>query len=400
MDMSVNVNYISDWMSIEPYFWTKDEIGELSKEWSIKSNTRNFTLDVYNFHWEFTNPQQILATPFKSGWLNVLVINKHGLMERDYLTLLDRLEDLDADTKVLIVIAKHTEDYFMLNETRTSTTLLERIEKMKGVKIVWDIPFINYPNFIFSNKVALQSYYNNEVFPGEMFFYGSDIFKGYHKGYRVGLHINKLTDRVRMGLAKHFHTNENNKLKFTINTIPTHNHRYSPLLNYTSPYFNPQLTNHGQTNGIHGNSYTHQFIEHTIHSQMEVVYETFTIISPYLHLIKFNEKTTKLLYLGKPFIHTDPMAHRLMESNMLTPYRSLYTDELWDIYSNWDISKPIPITDSIWIPALIRNIEWIRDMEDSEWKERIELAMGIANENREYCNRCIFDTHLREHLKF
>jgi hypothetical protein len=400
MDMSVNVNYIADWMSIEPYFWTKDEVGELSNEWSIKSATRNFTLDEYNFHWEFTNPQQILSTPFKPGWLNVLLITKHGLTESDYGSLLDRLEGLDEGTKVLIVIAKHTEDYFMLNETRTSTTLLERIEKMRGVKVVWDIPFINYTNFKFSNKVALQSYYNNEVFPGEMFFYGGEVFSGYPKRHRVGLHINKLTDRVRIGLAKHFLTNENIGLKFTTNTSPTHNQRYLPLLNYTSPHFNPYLSNSGQNNGIHNNSYTHQFIEHTIHSQMEVVYETFTIISPHLHLIKFNEKTTKLLYLGKPFIHTDPLAHKLMEMNSLTPYRSLYTDELWDIYSNWDISKRIDGNDSSWIPALIRNIEWLRDMKDSEWQERIEVANTIATDNRRYCNELIFVTHLREHLKF
>lgn len=398
--MSVNVNYIADWMSIEPYFWTKDEIKEISKEWSIKSNTCNFTLDGYNFNWEFTNPQQICEIPFKVGWLNVLVISRNGIMEGDYLSLLDRLENLSEGTKVLIVIAKHTEDYFMLNEVRTSDEILKRIEKMSGVKIVWDIPLINYNNFQFSNKVALQSYYNNPVFPGEMFFYGSGIFKEYPKRNRVGLHINKLTDRVRMELAKHFITNDKVELKFTTNTIPTHNKSVLPLLNYTSPFFNPNVSNPIQNNGMHPLSYTHQFIEHTIHSQMEVVYETFPVVSPYLHLIKFNEKTIKLLYLGKPFIHTDPLAHRLMENNLLTPYRSLYTDELWDIYFNWDISKPIPITERSWISPLIRNIEWLRDMKDSEWKERIEVAMGIANENREYCNHLIFDTHLREHLKF
>jgi hypothetical protein len=396
----MDINYIADWMSIEPYFWTKDEVSELSRQWSIKSATRNFVLDGYNFHWEYTNPQQILFTPFKEGWLNVLVINKHGLMESDYLTLLDRLEGLEADTKVLIVIGKHTEDYFMHNDVRESDELLVRIGKIKRVKVIWDIPFISYNNFTFSNKVGVQSYYNNEIFPGEMFFYGNEVFTKHPKRHRVGLHINKLTDRVRMGLAKHFLTNENKNLKFTTNTLPTHNRIYSPLLNYTSPFFNPQLANPNQNNGIHGNSYTHQFIEHTIHSQMEVVYETFTIISPHLHLIKFNEKTTKLLYLGKPFIHTDPLAHKLMEVNHLTPYRSLYTDELWDIYSNWDISKPIEQKDSSWIPALIRNIEWIRDIEDSEWNTKIEVAMGIANKNREYCNNLIFDTHLREHLKF
>ena len=398
--MDINVNFIADWQSIEPYFWTKDEIKNISRLWSSNHTTRNFKLDEYNFHWEFTNPQEILSTPFKAGWINVLLITKHGLMESDYLALLDRLEGLDEGTKVLIIIAKHTEDYFIHNEVRESDELLLRIEKMKGVKIVWDIPFINYTIFKFSNKVALQSYYNNEVFPGEMFFYGSEVFKEHPKGHRVGLHINKLTDRVRISLAKHFLQNDKVELKFTTNTIPTHNKVHLPLLNYTSPYFNPYLSNSGQNNGIHKDSYTHQFIEHTIHSQMEVVYETFTIISPYLHLIKFNEKTTKLLYLGKPFIHTDPLAHKLMEMNGLTPYRSLYTDELWDIYSNWNISKPIEQYDSSWIPALIHNIEWIRDMKDSEWKERIEVAMGIANENREYCNHLIFDTHLREHLKF
>jgi hypothetical protein len=397
--MDINVNFIADWQSIEPYFWTKDEIKNISRLGSSNHTTRNFRLDGYNFLWEYNNLTHITTSTFRPGWVNVLLISI-GVMESDYLPLLDRLEGLDETTKVLIVVAKHTEDYFMLNETRTSTTLLERIEKMKGVKIIWDIPLIKYNNFIFSNKVALQSYYNNGQFPGEIFFYGSEVFKHHPKKHRVGLHINKLTDRVRIGLAKHFLQNDKVELKFTTNTSPTHNQRYSPLLNYTSPHFNPQLANPNQNNGIHNNSYTHQFLEHTIHSQMEVVYETFPIVSRHLHLIKFNEKTIKLLYLGKPFIHTDPLAHKLMEGNHLTPYRSLYSDELWDIYTNWDISKPIEQYDSSWIPALIRNIEWLRDMSDSEWKERIEVAMGIADENREYCNGIIFDTHLREHLKF
>ena len=396
----MDINYIADWMSIEPYFWTKDEIGEISKEWSNKSDTRNFQIDGHNFVWEYGHTSQISTSEFKKGCINILVLSIPGISELDYYSLLDRLEGLEDDTKVVIVITKHTEDYFMLNEVRTSTTLLERIGKMRGVKVIWDIPFIQYTNFTFSNKVGIQSYYNNGVFPGEIFFCGYDVFANHPKKHRVGLHINKLTDRVRMGLAKHFLTNEDTKLKFTANTSPKWNKIALPLLNYTSPFFNPNLYSQQQNNGVNGNTYIHQFIEHTIHSQMEVVYETFTIISPYLHLIKFNEKTIKLLYLGKPFIHTDPLAHRLMEGNMLTPYRSLYTDELWDIYSNWDISKRIDEKDSSWIPALIRNIEWLRDMKDSEWKERIEVANTIATENRRYCNELIFATHLREHLKF
>ena len=397
--MDINVNLAANWQSIEPYFWTKDEIKNISRLWSSNHTTRNFRLDGYNFVWEYNHPTHISTITFKTGWVNVLLISI-GVMESDYLTLLDRLDRLDDNTKVVIVITKHTEDYFMHNAVRESTTLLERIAKMKGVKVIWDIPFIGYNNFTFSNKVALQSYYNNGQFPGEIFFYGGEVFKHHPKKHRVGLHINKITDRVRIALAKHFLQNDKVELKFTTNTLPTYNKVHLPLLNYTSPHFNPQLDNPNQNNGVNRNTYTHQFLEHTIHSQMEVVYETFPIISPYLHLIKFNEKTIKLLYLGKPFIHTDPLAHKLMEGNHLTPYRSLYTDELWDIYSNWDISKPIPMTDSSWIPALIRNIEWIRDMSDSEWQDRIELAMGIANENREYCNGLIFDTHLRDYLKF
>ena len=397
--MDINVKLIADWQSIEPYFWTKDEIKNISRLWSSNHTTRNFRLDGYNFVWEYNHPTHISTITFKTGWVNVLLISI-GVIESDYFTLLDSLEGLDENTKVVIVITKHTEDYFMNHAVRESTTLLERIAKMKGVKVIWDIPLIKYNNFTFSNKVALQSYYNNGQFPGEIFFYGGEVFKHHPKKHRVGLHINKVTDRVRIALAKHFLQNDKVELKFTTNTLPTHNKVHLPLLNYTSPHFNPQLANPNQNNGVNGNTYTHQFLEHTIHSQMEVVYETFPIISPYLHLIKFNEKTIKLLYLGKPFIHTDPLAHKLMEVNHLTPYRSLYTDELWDIYSNWDISRPIPMTDSIWIPALIRNIEWIRDMSDSEWKERIELAMSIANENREYCNGLIFDTHLRDYLKF
>jgi hypothetical protein len=39
-----------------------------------------------------------------------------------------------------------------------------------------------------------------------------------------------------------------------------------------------------------------------------------------------------------------------------------------------------------YLPLLQRNIEWLLDMEDSEWKERLELANTLAMKNKEIVN--------------
>ena len=66
-------------------------------------------------------------------------------------------------------------------------------------------------------------------------------------------------------------------------------------------------------------------------------------------------KTIKHLYLGKPFIHIDPIAHGLMKKNNMIPYKSLFTNELWDFYENFDTNTLLKNVDFTWCDLLIAN---------------------------------------------
>jgi hypothetical protein len=84
----------------------------------------------------------------------------------------------------------------------------------------------------------------------------------------------------------------------------------------------------------------------------------------------------------------------------LEGYRSLYTDELWELYSNWDMMDFLVLKEGwdSYLPLLQRNIEWLLDMEDSEWKERLELANTVAMKNKEVVNNLVYNHSLLPYL--
>jgi hypothetical protein len=106
----------------------------------------------------------------------------------------------------------------------------------------------------------------------------------------------------------------------------------------------------------------------------------------------------KQLFLSKPFIHADPAAHSLFLANGLTPYRSLYTDELWAMYEGYD-NRNLLLTNRSesniwWIKMLEKNIEWLLTMDSVEWNERISEANRVAMENRRVIDGYIFNQSL------
>jgi len=51
-----------------------------------------------------------------------------------------------------------------------------------------------------------------------------------------------------------------------------------------------------------------------------------------------------------------------------------------------------------YLPLLQRNIEWLLDMEDSEWKERLELANRVAMKNQVIVNDLVYNHSLLPYL--
>ena len=381
--------------SRECYFWTKEELSfiEETHPMFFKSNGANpnvfdfkgYEVTLYRGQWH-----RILNDGFDSvGDVNIIVIDHGAIATSEIESIIAGIKK-NPENK-FIIVGKNVEDYWLLSDTRTSDDLFKRIGELNNLTVIWDVDGVNYNNMFFEPKVNFHNYYNNSTFPGYMFINGSDIFHKLPKEHRIGIHLNKITDKVRKWLFDTYTNNYNPNLFFT-----SRKHR-----NIDSFIFDNEL---GSTNGggVTKEWYNAQFIELTTKTSMEVIYETFTTTSEHRWLLKWNEKTIKQLFLSKPFIHADPAAHSLFKVNGLKAYRSLFTDELWDMYEEYDNKELLLMNRSeqsvYWSEALERNIEWLLGMDSSDWEIRIEEANKVAIQNRKIIEGYLFNESLFKYV--
>lgn len=379
----------------ECYFWTREELSFIEE-----TNLRLFKADgpdtnVFEFKgYEVTIYRGQWYRMLNEGFDNVndvtiIVMDNGAIRPADFEIIMTGIKK--NPEKKFIIVGKNVEDYWLVTNTRTSDDLFKQIEQLPNLKVIWDVDGVNYNNMFFEPKVNFHNYYNNNTFPGYMFINGSDIFHKLPKEYRMGIHLNKITDRVRKWLFDTYSNNSNPNLFFTSRT-----HR-----NLETFIFDNELgTSSG--NGVTQQWYNAQFIELTTKSQMEVIYETFTTTAEHRWLLKWNEKTIKQLFLSKPFIHADPAAHSLFKVNGLNAYRSLYTDELWDMYEEYDNGTLLLTNRSEskiwWNEALARNIEWLLTMNTNDWELRISEANRVAIHNRGIIEGYIFNQSLFKYV--
>ena len=377
--------------SRECYFWTKEELSFIEETYPMyfKSNGPNPNIFEFKGH-EVTlyrgQWHRMLNEGFdNAGDINIIVIDHGAIAPSESESIIAGIKK-NPENK-FIIGGKNVEDYWVVSHTRTSDDLFKQIGELPNLKVIWDVDGVNYNNMFFEPKVNFHNYYNNNTFPGYMFINGSDIFHKIPKEYRIGIHLNKITDKVREWLSNTYSTNSNANLFFT-----SRKHR-----NRESFVFDNELpTTTGP--GVTQQWYNAQFIELTTKSEMEIIYETFTTTCEHRWLLKWNEKTIKLLFLSKPFIHSDPAAHSLFKVNGLKAYRSLFMDELWDIYEAFDNQTLLLMNRSemkiYWSEALERNINWLLDMDSEEWKGRIMEANKVAIENRGVIEGYLFNQSL------
>jgi hypothetical protein len=380
----------------ECYFWTKEELSfiEETNPMLFKSNGPNpnifefkgHEVSLYRGYW-----YGMLKEGFDNnvGDVNIIVIDQGAIPPSDMETIIAGIKK--NPEKKFIIVGKNVEDYWLVDNTRTSDDIFKQIGELPNLKVIWDVEGVNYNNMFFEPKVNFHNYYNRIAFPGFMFINGSDIFHKLPKEYRIGLHLNKITDKVREWLFNTYSINPNLNLFFT-----SRKHRNSDTIIFD----NELPTTNGD--GVTQNWYNAQFIELTTKSEMEIIYETFTTTCEHRWLLKWNEKTIKQLFLSKPFIHSDPAAHSLFKVNGLKAYRSLFTDELWAIYESFDNQTLLLINESgneiWWSGALERNINWLLDMDTTEWNSRISEANEVAKENRRIIEGCIFNQSLFHYI--
>ena len=385
----------------ECFLWTRKEI-ESIELWNTERDKFGNRIFQINNHTIKLVTANIADSYSKEGYneeylseINVLIIYgalpKYENEEESYSYKLLHSIKKHPDKK-FVIITKHPEDYWLDNSLMQSNFLLTNINhNYKNVRVIWDIDLPEYrPAFHFHPKMVFHHYHNNEAFSG------GHVFENFRpvwkklgkKNYRMGYHTNKVTVRLRKFLFDTFNSIDSPHLFFT-NTSKF----------YHTP-FDSTISN-GVTSNINGSKglwYVKQFVDMTVESDMEVVYETSTMGGPFNYLYKWTEKTIKLLMLGKPFIHTDPIAHILMSHFGMKPYESLYTKELWDYYNEFDISSIYHELKGLdvdrWFTLLEENINWLLTLSDEEWERRIEEANRVADINQAHYTELVYNTSL------
>jgi hypothetical protein len=372
----------------ECFFWTKEELSFIEESQPNTFKLTSSNPDIVSFKGNTLrifrkNRYNLINGIFEPDSDIILIVLFFGtLTYEDFRKFISNIKN--NPEKKFVIVGKNVEDYWICMENRVSDNLLKEIGGLDNVSVIWDVAGVNYKNFYFEPKVTFHNYYNNPTFFGYMFINGSELFHRLSKEHRIGIHINKITDKARIWLFKTYSVNNHSNLFFTSRKHINDN------------IFSNEIS--ADINGVTNNWYFDQFIELTTKSQMEIVYETFTTTAEHNWLLKWNEKTIKLLFLAKPFIHLDPSAHSLFKPNGLKPYRSLYTDELWNMYEEYDNQKLLLINRSEsniwWREALERNIEWLLNMDMIEWKRRIKEANDTAKENRRIIDGYLFNQSL------
>ena len=380
----------------ETLFWTLDELKEIESVGTfniMKSQVYNFVLNGCNFIVdkrleEFINGNKVDQIEFIEDGINVIVFER-------YYPFSDVKKVFENNDKYKFLIINKTLEGHWLVAQHEIKELFSLIESRNNIKVLWDIPNHNFKNFIFDPKLHIQNYYNQPfAFPYGLFLYGNDVFKREPNKKRIGIHFNKVHNKFRKSIYENYINNTDNNLFFTVNNECSNNFEGNITTNYLSPMFNPNLQIHGLSYHV----YIDGFLNLNIKSEMEVVYETSTTTADTKEEIKWNEKTIKHLFLGKPFIHMDPVAHKLMEINGFKPYHSLYTNELLDIYNNVDMSILLKDQEHYWLGSLIKNIDWLTNMDEDEWRNRIQESNKIADENKKRVLDLIFNTSLLKYI--
>lgn len=367
----------------EPYFWTKNEIEQVENNDVFALNKhKSFNINGIDFTLKNNTPQNL---EFQNDGINIIILN-YSIN----INLFKSIFDAHKDKKFLFVI-KTIEDYGCVTSESQLDEFIEYVINSDNIKVIWDISEIKYKNFYFEPKVHLQNYYNNDNhFPSDLFLYGKQYLLNEPNKKRVGIHFNKGNLILRKQIIDKLETNKNDNLFFTINSDCIYNQINNINTNYKSNIFD----NSYEEYGFPYRKYIESFINFNTKTEMEVVYETFTSTANSLNLLKLNEKTIKHLFLGKPFIHTDPVAHKLLISNEMLPYNSLYNSELLEIYDKIDTKVLLKDNDYFWVKKLINNINWLLTMNQEEWDNRIAEAYQTSNTNKDKVIDLIFNKSL------
>ena len=403
----------------ECYFWTRADIEKIEKEYGpgyfdVKKEIIELKIDDNNIFLHTKRyedvKEMISIENLYENQINIFVLDNAENTLRNAPTVLKQLEEIPNSYKIVLLV-KSLENYWIdRGWMRPQNNYLKRMNELKNVLVLWDNPEeYEFTNFIFNRKIMVHNYYNPKPYSNRtdffLFLYGSDLFKHYPKKYRIGFHIARIANVDRNYLYNEFKDNTNENLFYTYrdcNERILNQPEYLKNSNFNGTIFNLDLIGNGRF-GQSEQWYHKNFLEQTIHSEIEILYETFTSEKLYRMSVDdwkqidgyttLSEKTLKLLYLGKPFIPSDPLTHQLIRKLGFKPYSPLLTPQLKMRYG-MELNELPFNTQWDYLGALKANIDWLLNMPIGEWEIILDEVNKIGEFNRNICHKLLFDTSL------
>lgn len=292
----------------------------------------------------------------------------------------------------ILFIGGNLEQFIFSNNSVDEQMWINLISESNNLFLIHNVPLINQPNTLFTPKTAVIDYVmmGREGFHHwfiDIFYAFKDIFPKVKKDYRIGFHIGGLVNKTQdreflterlmecgvIGMDKFYFTfsskrdierhrilcerygidydrymlKDNSKMEADLSLNWEKRHNYIPI-NYAT--------------GLSLNS---------LRSDIELVYETNLQEASILYK-KITEKTLKLIMLGKPFLHIDPIFYSLIKKYGFTTYDCLYGEELTSLALTY---QPVLYSDktlstkdiSLWMPLFAKRVEYLMNLDDKDW---------------------------------
>jgi len=313
----------------------------------------------------------------------------------------------NTNIKVLF-LGGNLEQFIFSNNPIDDRMWIDKISSSENMFLIHNIPLLEGKrNTLFTPKMAVMDYVmmGREQFETrfiDIFYAFKDIFPKVKKDYRIGFHIgglrNKVMDRETLlkelmelgviGMDKFYYTMSSRRdtdihQQFCID----YGYDYNEYVKYDNADIEADLSLDWQKRHRYiPINYTSGLSQNNLRSEIELVYET-NLQEQELIFKKITEKTLKLIMLGKPFLHIDPLFYLISKKYGFKPYDNLYGMELiqladkFTIHLHQNTTLSVEEISSEWMPLFAKRVKYLMELSEKDWISLIIECRYISQQN-------------------
>ena len=329
----------------------------------------------------------------KLDYINVIALKSISHLNDN----LEKWIDLHADTefKIYLIVDNVSErEIFFPNSETKDLSLIDKISKTKNIKVLHHLINFSNKNFIFCPKLLFYGMINH-VPSTILYDYFYKYFPTLKKEYRIGFHINRLYDGIRLNTINML---IDSNLAFNKNIFCTinENEKNSEFYDKKFDKFlikNSMIHEHGRQSP-HGEWYLSNFFDLSVKSDIELVYETNPATKIHEFYKNLTEKSIKPIMLGKPIIYIDKNSHNFIKKFGFKTYDILLNNDLNEIYNSSledEYNSSLDWRDKHFNKHLRRTISSILDMDETDYNILLNECKLIAEYNKNLFNKIMYE---------